>query len=145
MGSSTVILILKSLLPLLKEFILKDKLLRETLLENKIATMLAGCVLFLFILVMHVSGLVTDAALTNGELKHENAYLKLGNDDLKARVGKMEEELRDLRRPPVTQPEPPPEETPPEPNPQPVKTKSKPKPKQQSLRETIQLRFKSFE
>ena len=147
MGSSTVILILKSLLPLLKEFVLKDKLLRELLLENKIATILSGCVLFLFILFMHVSSIATESAHANAELKQENAYLKKDNEDLKVRVERLEQELRDLRRMPTGPTEHYAEETPVEPTPQPARpvTKPKPKPKAQSLRSKIENRFKSFQ
>ena len=149
MGSSTVILILKSLLPLLKEFVLKDKLLRELLLENKIATILSGCVLFLFILFMHVSEIATNSAHANAELKQENAYLSKGNDELRVRVERLEEELRNLRNPPAKEgpTEHHAEEASADPPPQPAKpvVKRKPKPKAPSLRSKIENRFKSFQ
>jgi len=145
-GSSTVLLVLKSLLPFLKEILLKDRLLRELLLENKVATILAGCVFFLFILVAHVSEIATESARANDGLKLTNSHLLESNQDLKDRVAKLEEELRELRLGPPS-PEGPSEHhlpQPPEPVVQP-KTAPKKKKQPQSLRSQIELRFKTFE
>lgn len=147
MGPSTVLLILKSLLPFLKEILLKDRLLRELLLENKVATILAGCVFFLFILVAHVSDIATASAQDNATLKTTNSHLLESNKDLKDRVARLEEELRNLRGSPPSLEGPSehhvPEPTEPVEKPQPVKKKKKPP--QQSLRSQIELRFKTFE
>lgn len=142
MGSSTVFLILKSLLPFLKEILLKDRLLRELLAENKIASILAGCVLFLFLLVAHATSTADNANRENDRLKMSNEHLVLSNKELKERVDKLEEEVRELRDrpPPPTQGPSEHHQSTPTPNPKPKR-----KVKVQSLRTQIELRFKTYE
>ena len=142
MGSSTVFLILKSLLPFLKEILLKDRLLRELLAENKIASILAGCVLFLFLLVAHATSTADNANRENDRLKMSNEHLLESNKDLKARVEKLEAEVQKMRDRPPEPNEGPSEHHIPTNTPTP---KPKKKVKIQSLRTQIELRFKTFE
>lgn len=142
MGSSTVFLILKSLLPFLKEILLKDRLLRELLAENKIASILAGCVLFLFLLVAHATSTADNANRENDRLKMSNEHLLESNKELKVRVEKLEAEVQKLRDRPPEDAEGPSEHHIPTNTPT---HKPKKKVKVQSLRTQIELRFKTFE
>lgn len=140
MGSSTVLLILKSLLPFLKEILLKDRLLRELLTENKLASILAGCVLFLFLLVVHATDTASATDRENDKLKMANEHLLGTNKELKERVDRLEDEMRKMRERPPEPTQGPSEHYQPIPPPRPKK-----KVKVQSLRTQIELRFKTYE
>lgn len=96
MSGTTLLLILKSLFPLAREIILKDKDLRAFLLDNKLASILSGCLIFLFVLFLYISE-VADTALkeldrlkfvyehqvrTVEELKERNAALEMDKQSL---------------------------------------------------------------
>lgn len=71
MSGSTIFLILKSLLPFLKEVFLEDKGLKDVLLANKPAALLACCLLFVFVLLVNVSAMASSAGDRIEELKKE--------------------------------------------------------------------------
>lgn len=142
MGSSTVILILKSLLPFMKEILFKDRLLRELFLENKIATILAGCVLFLFVLVAHVSEVASAAAHENARLAQANEYLTSTNTELRDRISKLEDRL-DAKGPVGEGPTE--HRQPSKPTVKPQAVKPTKKRKDQSLKSYIERKFKALE
>lgn len=94
MGSSTILLILRSLLPFLKEVVFKDKVLKDILLENKLATALTGCVLFMFLLLMYSTDVADNAVGEASSLKQTNGFLTTQVTDLQQRVKDLEDERR---------------------------------------------------
>lgn len=90
MGGSTLLLILKSLLPLAKEIILKDKDLHAFLLDNKLASILSGCLIFLFVLFLYVSEVADKNSKELERLKISSSYEVKVNEELKARIAGLE-------------------------------------------------------
>lgn len=86
MSGSTLLLILKSLFPFAKELILKDKDLSTFLLTNKLASIMLGCLIFLFVIFVYVSE-VADGALKEVEKqKFTSGYQAANIIDLKAQL-----------------------------------------------------------
>lgn len=108
MPTSTLLLIAKSLWPFLKEIVLKDKGLRDLLVENKVASYLSGCLLFLFLLFLFTTSLADknyDDAKRLAQDKSFNLETIKKNEE---RIANLEAEIKELRSSPK-----PPETTPP--------------------------------
>lgn len=97
----TLILILKSVLPFLKEMLLKDKTLKAILFGNLLATALVVSLIFVFIMILYVSNAASRHIETIAILKAENeritARLIIRNDEnlgLSKQVGELEEKLK---------------------------------------------------
>lgn len=96
MSGSTLILILKSLLPFAKEIFLKDKDLKEFLLENKIATALSLCLICVFLLFLYMSEVADKALDEVKQLKQSSAYQETVNSELRSRVTEMKTQISNL-------------------------------------------------
>jgi hypothetical protein len=128
----TILLVLKSLFPFLKEIVLRDKGVKELLLSNKAATGLAACLLVMFILFYYVKVVADLTHARNTKLTTEMVEIKKANDDQKLLISVLEGRLK--ARPTVpTTPSPPPPDRP---------TAGQP-PKKQSLKEYAIGRLKA--
>lgn len=90
----TILLVLKSLFPFLREIVLRDKGVKELLLSNKAATGLAACLVVMFVLFYYVK-VVAD--LTHGrniKLTEDAVVLQKTNDDQKLLIGVLEGRLK---------------------------------------------------
>lgn len=76
MSLSTLVLILRSLWPFVKEIVLRDKGLREFLLTNLTASMLAGCLVFVFLALYYISLIADTAVQRADELDRQNQLLQ---------------------------------------------------------------------
>lgn len=92
----TILLVLKSLFPFLKEIVLRDKGVKELLLSNKAATGLAVCLLVMFILFYYVkvvadltharnTKLTTEMVEINKTVSDQQLLITVLQDRLKAR------------------------------------------------------------
>lgn len=128
----TILLVLKSLFPFLKEIVLRDKGVKELLLSNKAATGLAACLLVMFILFYYVKVVADLTHARNTKLTTEMVEIKKANDDQKLLITVLEGRLK--ARPTVpTTPSPPPPDRP---------TAGQP-PKKQSLKDYAIGRLKA--
>lgn len=134
----TILLILKSLFPFLREVVFRDKGLRELLLSNKAATGLACCLLVMFLLFYYVKVVAELTHNRNLMLTAEVTALKKEIDDKKLLIDELSVPLKN--RPLNTRPtanhtprDPPPVVTP------------KPKPKKSSLRDYAMGRLKTID
>ena len=153
--SSTLILIVKSLWPFLKEILLKDKGLRDLIAENVVATFLCGCLLFLFMLFVYTANLADkNFDLANG-LKRDLEHRDESIASLTARLEAADSELKKLREGPKAPPTPavsssPAEQKTPEPHvpkpdrppTSPARPSSKPKDPSGSLKSYVESRLK---
>lgn len=147
MGSSTVLLVLKSLLPFIREILLKDKLLKELFLTNKLATAMTGCVAVLFVLFLHMSSRVDEGIHTNALLTQKSEFQEQTIKSLEARVATLSEDCKrgywtsnsptDHHTPEVEPPTPPPSK--------PKLVKKKQTKAKESGKAQIAKRFKTFD
>jgi hypothetical protein len=110
----TILLILKSLFPFLKEIVLKDKGVKELLRSNKAATGLAVCLLVMFVLFYYVKVVADLTHARNTKLTTEMVELKKTNGDQKLLISELEGRLKKVRPaiPAPTTPHPSPPERP---------------------------------
>lgn len=109
----TILLILKSLFPFLKEIVLKDKGVRELLLSNKAATGLAACLLVMFVLFYYVKVVADLTHAKNTKLTTEIVELKKTNSDQTLLISVLEGRLKARPATPApTTPHPSPPERP---------------------------------
>lgn len=159
MSSTTLMLIVKSLLPFLKEILLKDKGLRDLLAENLVATFLSGCLVFLFLLFMYTANLADKNYDEVRSLKQTLAHRDETIADLRKQldppagngtpppptVDEPTEKPADAQvTAPPTSTESRPQQSQPPPTNQPVKTEKKPR-ATQSLKSYAESRLKKFE
>lgn len=151
MGSSTLFLILKSLFPFIREIILKDKVVKDIFLENKLATMLFGCVTFLFLLFLYVNGAADSAQNDLRDKTQENQQLAQQVTELKSKVDGLEEERTNRGQqhphpiPPGPAPADPAEHHLPDRNVSTPAPRGKQKRTEGSLKFYIESRFKTFD
>lgn len=88
MPTQLVIALIRSLLPFAREAIVGNKELRELLLSNKSASILAGCLLFVFALLVHSTGNVE-------HLSSELEKVSKERDELMEHLGPVIEEVQD--------------------------------------------------
>ncbi|MNQ06255.1 hypothetical protein D3C85_190050 [compost metagenome] len=109
----TILLVLKSLFPFLKEIVLRDKGVRELLLSNKAATGLAACLLVMFVLFYYVKVVADLTHVRNTKLTTELVELKKTNSDQLELIGVLEGRLKARpMKPAPTTPNPSPPERP---------------------------------
>lgn len=96
MSGTTLLLILKSLFPLAREVILRDKDLRAFLLDNKLASVLFGCLIFLFVLFMYISGVADSALKEIDRLKLTSQHQVSTIDDLRERNTALQRDKESL-------------------------------------------------
>lgn len=140
----TLLLVLKSLFPFLREIIFKDKGVREFLLGNKPATGLAACLLVMFLLFYYAKLVAEFTHVRNTALTAENATLVKSNADQLVLIGVLEDRLSKKATfkvaVPVQQPTPTPT-TPPKPD----AVTHKPREPKPSMRTYVIGRFKSID
>lgn len=132
----TILLILKSLFPFLREVVFRDKGLRELLLSNKAATGLACCLLVMFFLFYYVKVVAELTHARNLVLITEATALRKEIDDKQLLIDKLSTPLKNRPVPTTTHPAP---------KDPPATTVSKPKPKKPSLRDYAMGRLKSID
>lgn len=91
MSTSTLVLILKSLYPFLREILLKDKGLQDLLLGNKLATILSACLLFVFIVCLYMNEVANNAFAQVKSLTQANASLIETNAEKSTRITDLED------------------------------------------------------
>lgn len=96
MSGTTLLLILKSLFPLAREIILKDKDLRAFLLDNKLASILSGCLIFLFVLFLYISEVADSALKDLDRLKFVYEHQSRTVEELKERNAALEKDKQSL-------------------------------------------------
>lgn len=143
----TILLVLKSLFPFLREVVFRDKGVKEFLLSNKTATGLAACLLVMFLLFYYVKVVAEMTHAKNVELQGQVTELQGTIDEQKLWIGTLEGRLKDKK--PRTQPTPPPTPAPPTPTiperqPATAPPKSKHPPKQ-SLKDYAIGRLKAID
>lgn len=74
MSGSTLLLIVKSILPLAREIILKDKNLKAFVFSNKVGSILFGCLVFLFVAFVYVAEIADNNSRELEKLKFTNGY-----------------------------------------------------------------------
>jgi len=95
-SGTTLLLILKSLFPLAREIILKDKDLRAFLLDNKLASILSGCLIFLFVLFLYISEVADSALKDLDRLKFVYEHQSRTVEELKERNAALEKDKQSL-------------------------------------------------
>lgn len=92
----TILLILKSIFPFLREWFLKEKALQEIVAQNKLACFLLCCILVMFAVFIRVSDsadkVFDDLNTTNQQLGFNSTLI----DDLRNRVVTLEGEKKQL-------------------------------------------------
>lgn len=91
---TTAYLIFRSAFPFIKEVLLEDKGLKELLLGNKPALLLALCLLFVFVLLADTTGQVGELVDKNKKLTSDNGVLVQTVAEQKTRITTLEESLR---------------------------------------------------
>jgi hypothetical protein len=104
----TILLVLKSLFPFLREIVLRDKGVKELLLSNKAATGLAACLVVMFILFYYVKVVADLTHARNVKLTEEAVVLQKTNDDQKLLIDVLQSRLK-ARPPAKPTPAPPPQ------------------------------------
>jgi hypothetical protein len=101
----------KSLIPLAREIIFKDKDLKAFLLANKVGSILFGCLVFLFLAFLYVAELADNSSREIEKLKFSGGYdsaniidLKGQIESLKADKGLLMQQLQRCGVPPATLP-----------------------------------------
>lgn len=105
----TILLVLKSLFPFLREIVLRDKGVRELLLSNKAATGLAAFLLVMFVLFYYVKVVADLTHARNTKLMTEIVELKKTDSDQKLLIGVLEARLKARPAAPTTPSPSPPE------------------------------------
>jgi hypothetical protein len=109
----TILLVLKSLFPFLREIVLRDKGVKELLLSNKAATGLAACLVVMFILFYYVKVVADLTHARNIKLTEAAVVLQKTNDDQKLLISVLEGRLKARPTAPSTPtPSPPPPDRP---------------------------------
>lgn len=90
----TILLVLKSLFPFLREIVLKDKGVKELLLSNKAATGLAACLLMMFFLFYYVKVVADLTHARNIKLTEDAAVLEKTNADQQLLITTLEGRLK---------------------------------------------------
>lgn len=162
----TILLILKSIFPFLREWFLKEKALQEIVAQNKLACFLLCCILVMFVVFIRVSDsankVFDDLNTANQQLGFNTTIIA----DLRGRVVTLEGEKKQLmdhalgKGPAPTDVTPPPSEAVPQtlqlqPDPQKTPKKEAPKSKppatrarrdteEKSLREYVEEQLKTL-
>lgn len=104
----TILLVLKSLFPFLREIVLRDKGVKELLLSNKAATGLAACLVVMFVLFYYVKVVADLTHARNIKLTEDAAVLQKTYDDQKLLIVVLEGRLKAKPvAPPTPNPSPP--------------------------------------
>jgi len=162
--SSTLMLIVKSLWPFLKEILLKDKGFRDLIAENVVATFLSGCLLALFALFVYTANLADKNFDEVNRLTQDAGHTAKIVEDQKHTIEVQAEELKKFREryptPLAVEPQPVVKPTAPEPTshtPEPIPVKPdrpptrptrpsiKPKDPQGSLKSYVEQRLNKLE
>lgn len=86
MSATTIILLLKTLLPFLKELLLREKCFREFISANQTAVMMAFCLLFVLGIVQYLANYATQA-----DIELEKA--RMANEQLNSRIAEFTKNL----------------------------------------------------
>jgi hypothetical protein len=81
---------------LAREIILKDKDLRAFLLDNKLASILSGCLIFLFVLFLYISEVADSALKERDRLKFVYEHQTRTVEELKERIVALEKDKQSL-------------------------------------------------
>lgn len=103
----TILLVLKSLFPFLREIVLRDKGVKELLLSNKAATGLAACLVVMFVLFYYVKVVADLTHARNIKLTEDAAVLQKTYDDQKLLIVVLEGRLKAKPVAPTPNPSPP--------------------------------------
>jgi len=90
----TILLVLKSLIPFLREIVLRDKGVKELLLSNKAASGLAVCLLVMFILFYYVKVVADLTHVRNTKLTEDAVVLQKTNSDQLLLISTLEGRLK---------------------------------------------------
>lgn len=140
----TILLVLKSLFPFLREVVFRDKGVKEFLLSNKTATGLAACLLMMFFLFYYVKVVAEITHAKNVELQGQVTELQGTVEEQRLWIGTLEQRLKDKK--PRVQSGPSPTPVPPPLERQPATTPPKSKhPPKQSLKDYAIGRLKAID
>ncbi|MNP96506.1 hypothetical protein D3C85_90910 [compost metagenome] len=94
MALSTLLLLLKSLFPFLKEILLRDKTLKAFVGDNKTATFLLSILVLVFILFLAVVDVLSDKNKELEKMKESGVFTTPHLEDANKRIKELEDQLK---------------------------------------------------
>lgn len=94
MALSTLLLLLKSLFPFLKEILLRDKTLKAFVGDNKTATFLLSILVLVFILFLAVVDVLSVKNKELEKMKESGAFTTPHLEDANKRIKELEDQLK---------------------------------------------------
>lgn len=94
MALSTLLLLLKSLFPFLKEILLRDKTLKAFVGDNKTATFLLSILVLVFILFLAVVDILSDKINELEKVKESGVFTTPQLEDANKRIKELEDQLK---------------------------------------------------